>query len=234
MKTNRLLVFAGISALLGISSAASRGATVISDIGGSGWTATYSDLALVSDPNQPAGQLNVEKAATFTTADAGTGLLITFTQTSAKATPLIDFTDESVTNVTGQTWSGFDFILLNSNGNASFATGANTPFAAPAGIFTTEDSTTLDGNPAVVYSGGTQANLATSLWGIGADGDLIIDADPLGVGTSFTFKEVPVIGGGGPDNTPVPLPAAVWQGLSGLAMLGLIAVAKRRTSRAAH
>jgi hypothetical protein len=125
------------------------------------------------------------------------------------------------------TWTGFDFVLLNTAGStASFATTADSPFAAPSGIFSTVEVTTVDGNPAVVYGGGTQANLATSLWGIGTDGDLLIDADPLGIGTTFVFKEVPVI-----DSTPVPLPAALWQGLGGLGTLALIAAAKKRKAR---
>ena len=164
--------------------------------------------------------MDVEKGATFLPSNAGEGLLITFTQTSASATGLIDFTNESITNATGSTWSGFDFILLNSNASASFVSSASSPFAPPAGMFTTVSVTSVDGNPTVVYGGGSQANFATSLWGIGADGDLIIDANPLGIGTTFTFKEVPVTG------PLVPLPAAAWQGLAGLLGLGLIAKAK--------
>jgi|HubBroStandDraft_1064217.scaffolds.fasta_scaffold169930_1 hypothetical protein len=219
-RITKLAAVAGFSAVLGLMSSASKAATVVSDIGGSGWTATFSGLSLTSDPTQSAGQLDVEKAATFSAANAGEGLLITFTQTSASAKGLIDFTNESITNVTGSTWSGFDFILLNSNADASFVSSANSPFAPPAGMFTTVSVTTIDGNPAVVYGGGSQANFATSLWGIGSDGDLIIDANPLGIGTTFTFKEVPVTG------PLVPLPAAAYQGLAGLLGLGLIASAK--------
>jgi hypothetical protein len=228
-KSTLFLTLAASTALTGLLAGSTRAATVLTDIGGSGWSATFSDLSLVSDPNQPSGQLDVEKAATFTEASAGEGLLITFTQTSANAKPVIDFTDESITNVTGETWTGFDFILLNANGNASFETTANSPFAPPAGIFSDVSTTTIDGNPAVVYSGGSQANLATSLWGIGADGDLLIDADPLGIGTTFTFKEVPADG-----SAPVPLPAAVWQGFVGLAGLGLVAASKKLRRPAAE
>jgi hypothetical protein len=83
----------------------------------------------------------------------------------------------------------------------------------------------MDGNPAVEYAGGTQANMASVLWGIGPDGDLIIDANPDGIGTSFSFKEVPV-NGSTPPPVLVPLPAAAWQGLAGLLGLGLIAYGK--------
>jgi hypothetical protein len=219
-RITKLATLAGFSAVLGLMSSASKAATVVSDIGGSGWTATFSGLSLTADPTQPSGQLDVEKGATFLPSNAGEGLLITFTQTSASATGVIDFTNESITNATGSTWSGFDFILLNSNASASFVSSANSPFAPPAGMFTTVSVTSVDGNPTVVYGGGSQANFATSLWGIGADGDLIIDANPLGIGTTFTFKEVPVTG------PLVPLPAAAWQGLAGLLGLGLIAKAK--------
>ncbi len=223
-KKKLTITLAASSALMGWMASPTRAATVLTNIGDSGWTATFSGLALVSDPSQPSGQLNVEKAATFTEASAGEGLLITFTQTSSSAKPVIDFTDESITNVTGESWSGFDFILLNSgNSSASFASNLNSPFSPPSGVFSTESTTTIDGNPAVVYGGGTQANLATSLWGIGTDGDLMIDADPLGLGTTFTFKEVPVDG----STPPVPLPAALWQGLAGLAGLALVTAAKR-------
>ncbi|MGD1278289.1 MAG: hypothetical protein ABR964_13840 [Tepidisphaeraceae bacterium] len=206
------------------AASASNAATVISNIGGSGWTATFSGLSLASDPTQPAGQLNLEKGAAFTQASLGEGLLVTFTQTSANAKPVIDFTDESVTNLTGVTWSGFDFQLLNTlNSAASFMTTSNSPFIPPDGIFTTVNSGLVDGIPTVAYGGGSQANLATALWGIGTDGDLLIDADPLGIGTSFTFKEVPVIG----NNVPVPLPTTFWQGLVGIAGLGLVAGARK-------
>ncbi|MGA3067136.1 MAG: hypothetical protein ABSF29_09850 [Tepidisphaeraceae bacterium] len=223
------LALVGISACVSFLTASSRAATVITDIGGSGWTATFSDLALDADPSQPAGQLDVEKAAAFTSSSLGEGLLITFTQTSASAKPVIDFTDESVTNVTGTTWTGFDFVLLNTgNSSASFESTSDSPFAAPSGIFTTVNVTSVDGNPTVEYGGGSQANLATALYGIGADGDLLIDADPLGIGTTFTFKEVPVN-----DATPVPLPAALWQGLGGLIALAIIAAVKKNKSPAA-
>ncbi|MGD1278290.1 MAG: hypothetical protein ABR964_13845 [Tepidisphaeraceae bacterium] len=165
--------------------------------------------------------MNVEKGAVFTTANAGEGLLITFTQTSASATSVIDFTNESITNNTGTNWSGFEFVILNDGtGSASFETTENSPFVPPAGIFTTVSVTTLDGNPAVVYGGGSQANLATALWGVASDGDLLISANPLGIGTTFTFKEVPVTG------PLVPLPPAVWQGLVGIMGLGLVSCGK--------
>ncbi len=217
-RITKLATVAGFSAVLGLMSSATKAATVVSDIGGSGWTATFSGLSLTADPSQPTGQLNVEKAATFMPSNAGEGLLITFTQTSASATSLIDFTNESITNATNTSWSGFDFVLLNSNADASFVSSASSPFAPPDG-YTSVTVTTIDGNPAVVYTG-SQANFATSLWGIGPDGDLIIDANPLGLGTTFTFKEVPITG------PLVPLPAAAWQGLAGLLGLGLIASAK--------
>jgi hypothetical protein len=219
-RITKLATLAGFSAVLGLMSSASKAATVVSDIGGSGWTATFSGLSLTADPTQGSGQLDVEKGATFLPSNAGEGLLITFTQTSASAKGLIDFTNESITNATGTTWSGFDFILLNSNASASFVSSSDSPFAPPAGMFTTVSVGTVDGNPTVAYGGGSQGNFATSLWGIGADGDLIIDANPLGIGTTFTFKEVPVTG------PLVPLPAAAWQGLAGLLGLGLIAKAK--------
>ncbi|MGA3067135.1 MAG: hypothetical protein ABSF29_09845 [Tepidisphaeraceae bacterium] len=215
----KIAAVAGFSAVLGLFST-TRAATVISDIGGSGWTATFSGLSLEADPTQPAGQLDVEKAAVFNPTAANEGLLITFTQTSATATSTIDFTNESITNDTKTNWSGFDFVLLNANGSASFVTSADSPFAPPAGFFTSVSVGSVDGNPTVAYGGGTQGYLATSLWGIGPDGDLIIDANPLGIGTTFTFKEVPVSG------PLVPLPAAGYQGLAGLLGLGLVAYGK--------
>ena len=201
-----------------------RAATVMTNIGDSGWTATFSGSGPCFRPQSAQRATQRRKSRDLHEASAGEGLLITFTQTSSSAKPVIDFTDESITNVTGESWSGFDFILLNSgNSSASFASNLNSPFSPPSGVFSTESTTTIDGNPAVVYGGGTQANLATSLWGIGTDGDLMIDADPLGLGTTFTFKEVPVDG----STPPVPLPAALWQGLAGLAGLALVTAAKR-------
>jgi hypothetical protein len=174
-------------------------------------------ISLVVD-SDTGSTLSLEKFATFPT--PGEGLVITFTQVSPTAASSVDFNEESITNVTGSTWNGFQFLLLDAAGAASFVQNSSSPFAPPAGY-----TSSTFGADSLSYTG-TQANLATSFWGVGSDGDLVINADPLGIGTTFSFKEIPSAGNAPP--APVPLPAALWQGSVGLLGLGIIAAIKNR------
>jgi hypothetical protein len=194
----------------------SQAATVLSS--GSqvdGWSISFPvGISLVSDGGPT---LTLEKGAAFTNIE---GLVITFTQVSYNASPTIDITDETVTNVSGQDWSGFQFIAANTlTGNAGAATLEPNAFNNSTPPFTTQ----TDSPSTITLGGGVQPNLATADWGFGSSGgDLVIDANPAtsGVKKVFDFKEIPV-------TSVIPLPAAGWMGLTGLVGLGLISSAKR-------
>jgi hypothetical protein len=182
-----------------------------------GWTITFpSDINLVVDPASTGSELQLEKLATFKSASSG--LIITFVQASANAASTFDINGEALTNESGVNWGGFQYLLINHDAGAAFTQSAGSPFAPPVGYNAVSFSST-----SVVYSG-SQANGATSDWGMDpADGGLIWTVDPAGVGTRFDLKEIPLTGGFTP---VVPLPAAGWQGLSGLLGLGAIALGK--------
>jgi len=203
----KMAAVAGMTAVLGLFSGAKAATVLTSGSTYDGWVVTEAPgISLVVD-NATGSTLTLEKSAVFKNDE---GLLITFTQASSGAASTIDINNESITNVSGGAWSGFQFLLANSGGDATF--GAT--FANPLG-----GGAPTVGADTITYAG-TQANFATSMWGFGSDGDLIINANPEGLGTTFTFKEIPVTG------PLVPLPAAGWQGLVGLAGLGLVAFAK--------
>jgi hypothetical protein len=184
-----------------------------------GWVVTAAPgISLVVD-SDTGSTLSLEKFATFTTPNEG--LFITFTQASSNAASSIDFNEESVTNATGSPWSTFQFLLADDTGSPSFVQNSDSPFAPPAGY-----TSSTFGTDTLTYIG-SQANFATSFWGNGPDGELLINADPLGIGTTFSFKEIPSTGST-PPPAPVPLPAALWQGTAGLLGLGLVAAFKKR------
>jgi len=215
LKTAAIAVF---TAAIGVAASSSHAAVIVQS--GStygGWDITTpAGISLVVD-SVTSNTISLEKFAAFPNME---GLPITFTQVSANAVPLIDFANEQVTNLSGSHWSGFQYILANVS--ESLGAGAVT-FQGPGSIFA----------PPVGYTGvsftsnlitytGSQANLATASWGFGADGDLIINANPSHGNTftqDFVFKEQPL-------TNLVPLPAAGLQGLAGLLGLGLIASAK--------
>jgi hypothetical protein len=188
----------------------------------SGWTITESKgIALVVD-SATSSTINLEKAATFSS--AAEGLDITFTQTSASAASTIDFGNESITNISGTPFTSFEFLLMNPGGDvASFGSSF-----APPSPFTTKTAT----SDTVTYTGGSLANFATTFFGTGTDDDLIIDATTDGIGTTFTFKELP---GGGvtPPPPAVPLPATDWQAAGLLSALAAVAGVKRLLKRQA-
>jgi hypothetical protein len=179
-----------------------------------GWTITTpTGIALTIDSSDN-NTLVIEKAADFT-APTG-GLLISFLKTGDSADASVIFGNESVSNSTGNTWSGFDFLLMNELGTAKFDSVANV-FAPPTGY----SGVSLDSAHDLLSYTGTQATGTTSMWGSGVSGDqLLIDA---GGASAFVFKELPV----------VPLPAAAWQGLVGLAGLGAIASVRKLKNRMA-
>jgi hypothetical protein len=182
-----------------------------------GWKITFPvGIGLFND-GLNGNTLDIEKEAAFTSME---GLVITFTQTCYSAAPDIAIVNENLTNVTGQTWNGFQFLLTS-------------PLAPPlnAATFTTTfneiapfTSETMDGAAdTVTLGGGSVPNYDTALIGYDPDGgDLTIAANPSHrcLKQVFALKELPL---GGP---MVPLPAAAWSGLTSLLGLALISKAK--------
>jgi len=215
----RKIKFAAIAvfaAAIGLTATASHAAVIVQS--GStygGWAISLpAGISLVVDSTDN-GTLSLEKFAAFPNME---GLPITFTQKSADADPTIDFLNEQVTNLSGSTWSGFQYLLGNvgSTMGAGTVSFSGTTFAPPAGYSSPSVSSSV-----ITYLG-TQNDGDTANWGFGSDGDLIINANPS-TGDQFTqdffFKEQPL-------SNSVPLPASVWQSLTGLLGLGLIVVAK--------
>lgn len=176
-----------------------------------GWKISFpAGVQLVSDT----GGLVLEKFASFTNNE---GFVLTFTQVDSNANEFIKFVNEALTNSTGTTWTGFQHILNTEMGNPP-----NAEFTDNFSTTGTPFSTVNFTSDVITFGGGTVANTDTINFGFGAEGgDMVIDGHPTtdGVKRVFTLKEVPVVG--------VPLPAAIWSGLSGLAGIGVIGLGKK-------
>jgi len=222
MKFKKLAMAAAIAAVAGVAGV-SHATTVTSEVLTSGdvvgnWRIAFPvGISLIYDGGlSSAPNLVIEKNAAF---DSTEGLDITFTQVSSSAAPTITITDESVTNVSGSSWSGFQFLLATDTGGTPSAFGPGEAFNGSTPPFSTQTDSSND----IALSGGSLGNTDTAKWGFGADGgQLTIDANPGSTSSPkvFELKEIPVV-------TAVPVPAAAWTGLSGLVGLGLIAGAKR-------
>jgi hypothetical protein len=191
-----------------------------------GWTISWSTgVGLVITQDANANQVDVEKTATFTAPNQG--LQITFSPTGGTggATQFV-IPDETIVNNTGSSFSAFSFILLNKTSTlATFDSVARTfiPPTGPGYDFSTVNLTS--GNTILTYTG-TQGNGVTSFWGNGdpssAGDNLLIDAP---AGSDFSLKELSSSG------SVVPLPAAAWQSLTGLAGLALIGLRRQIKQR---
>jgi hypothetical protein len=227
----KTLTIAGFATVAGFLVTPALGAAVPSN--GStydGWLITPTqNVSLTADDTNP-DDVVLTKAATF---DSIGSLAVSFTQVSTTAASTITFDSESVTNDSGGSWAGFQFLLLNPSGNATFTDGGGSPFLLPGGF---TSGTFASDN--VVYVG-TQGNKTTSKWG--GKNVLSIATNPKGVGTTFDIDEVPLLSsdlaaataggiplpttssgstttGGGPSTPAVPLPSAAKMGLLGLAI----------------
>src|SRR5580658_1954041 len=162
-----------------------------------GWLITPASGISLSANTSSSTDLSLTKTATFSTMNEG--LVISFTQVSASAASTITFTSESLTNSSGSTWGGFQFQLLDDNGNAAFTSGTSSPFQPGTGY------TTGMFSPTVIVYGGSQANATTSTWG--TTSSLVLNADPAGLGTNFILKEVPLTASEVvlPGGVPIPI-----------------------------
>jgi hypothetical protein len=194
-----------------------------------GWTITgWPGVSLSVSSNS--NGISIEKSANFTVANTGFPIGFSPVSGGSPATS-IDIQDEQIANNTGQSFTGFDFILLNTGtANATFASGSTNPFSPPTGY---TGFTSADGGQELIYAG-SQDSGTTSDWG--TDGStLLIDAP---AGSDFSLKELPTFGsggGGGGGPSSVPMPSATSQslvGLVGLALFGAIRLRKRRSAAA--
>ncbi len=195
-----------------------------------GWNISWSPgvgLAVNPNPDNPTGSVEVEKTATFNAPNQG--YQITFSPTpgydGTTATQFV-IPDETIVNSTGSSFNAFSFVLLPTVPGSTAFDSAEI-FSLPSGPGYDFTSVSLtSGNTILTYTG-TQGSGVTSFWGNGdpsSTGDnLVIDATP---GDSFALLELSSSGG-----RTVPLPAAAWQSLLGLAGLGLFGLARQRKLR---
>jgi len=185
----------------------------------SGWKITFpAGIQLVSDGGNTVA---LEKFAAFTSTE---GLAITFTQVDFSSSNTINILDEAVTNVSGSTFSSFQFLLTNEEAGGGSGASFNGSFFNNVGPFTNVTGNS-NGSTSITLSGGPGlANFETADWGFGANGGTLgINANGATSGMKhvFTLKEIP---GGG---QMIPVPAAAWTGLSGLLGLGFISLGKK-------
>ena len=224
------VALAGVVALGAGAGSAQAGSKVLGD---SGWRVHFGNGLNVKldGVTGDRAEVKIEKIAQFTDPfDRGVGptLEITFEQISYDAVPFITVDSESVLNQTGNGWSGFNFSLTEAVSGDS----TNVKFDATK---TFGDDDPFKTDPFKKYSfnadftelnvhDGFLANGDVWLPGSGSGaGELVIFGAPVSSGTktAFFFKEQPV----------VPLPAAAWTGLAGLAAAGL-ATRKRNKGQA--
>jgi hypothetical protein len=206
IKLAGISAFAAALSLFGGAVASSHAETITAD----GWKITFPDstmgssfIGLTGIVSDGSTLVIGEKDANFTAVEP---LPIVFQEVGKTAASSIQIDNEAIVNSSGTNWSGFDFVLV---GNATFP---GSTFDLPAGYTgVSAGSTEID------YTG-VQAAGDVSMWGLTGK-PLVIDPSTA-AGTVFFFKEIPVSG------PMVPLPAAAWQGLTGLLGLGLLAGGK--------
>jgi hypothetical protein len=171
-------------------------------------------LELINDDDSNI-TIQIEKFADF---DDMNSKVFTFVQASANPVKTIRILDEHITNTSNKAWTSFQELLVDTTTNATFTgTGfTNTEMLTKSTL--SSDKTSL------VLSGGVINDGDTANWGGSGHGELDINA-PLSTQFShavFSLKEIP--GGGTPI---VPVPAAAWTGLTGLAGLALTGAGKK-------
>jgi MYXO-CTERM domain-containing protein len=192
-----------------------------------GWNITAPtgvSLSVTTNDNE----LFIEKSANFTEPNQGFQVGFQAVANGGSLATSIDFTDETIQNNTGQAFSGFDFILLNTgSSNATFPSNSNV-FKPPSGTGYAYTSVNLNSAGDLLSYTGTQDAGSTSSWGSAAAGDnLLIDAP---AGADFSLKELSESGGGGGVSS-VPLPSATSQSLAGLVGLALFGAIRHRRRR---
>ncbi len=242
-------VAAAVVGAMGLATVANAGSLVLADDAGKsvGWTASWNDTSdsdfTLKLQTIVTGQDRVvfKKVATFGPGrvDSATGTIlpieIVFQQTSYDAKPLIVVNTEVVTNHTGMDWNAFQMTIVDgTSGMANQASFEASSFGPPAPFaiapFTSYSLGKIPGlsnsadNQNLILSGGVVAD--GQVWHAGdggSQGQLVINARPVKAGAykSFVFEEQPMT------SVVIPLPAAAWTGLSGLAGLMLVGAARK-------
>jgi hypothetical protein len=204
-----------------------------------GWNITApsdATVTILSESNQ-GGQLNIEKDASFTA--AGQVVPVSFQHVSSGAS-VIDVVDESIFNDSSSQFNGFQFLLTG----GTFPS-VSDAFGPPAGTGYSFSTVTLNAAGDILSYTGTQNAGTTSLWGKTGIADTLANAESDGnvddnlfinapVGADFVLKEISSSGGGsGGGSSAVPMPAALWQSLVGLAGLALYGIARKLKHRPA-
>jgi hypothetical protein len=148
-------------------------------------------------------------------------LVITFAPIPGETQHQLVIADESVRNNTGQDWTGMIMSLSAASGTFGFGTSDGSSGVGGFRIDPFTTATFSNGTADLTLGGGTVA--AGTTWFPGAGSTVGLTLNVTGT-QAFTLTENPIPPGGGP--VPIPLPAGVWTGLSGLAGLALIGAAK--------
>lgn len=196
-----------------------------------GWDISWSTgVGLSVTQDSSSSQVDVEKTATFTAPNQGYQITFEPIQgfSGTSATQFV-IPDETIANNTGASFNGFSFVLMPTvAGSTTFDSVART-FIPPTGSGYDYTTVNLTSSNTILAYTGTQNNGVTSFWGNGdpsPSGDnLLIDAT---AGDGFSLKELSSSGGPG---SVVPLPAAAWQSLAGLAGLALIGLRRQMKHR---
>jgi len=220
------------AALLGFAGLSQAAPKPLTDNTGvsSGWTW---DVSSASEPfvnlvfiRSSGNQFFFEKDAEFRTNDV---LTITFNKVDPNAKTLV-INDETVVNNTGTDWNGFKLELSSGSvagtPNFAFATSDSAPGIGdfridPFAAFQFYNANGGAANTGLLLNGG-QPLKSGATWFPGAQSNTGLAIVATGTDTTFTLKEIPQTG-----TTVIPLPAAAWSGLSGLAGLAIIGLVKK-------
>lgn len=226
MRNHLVSISAGAVALAMAAAVASAGSVAL---GTSGWTANWSsDLDGRISVNTDAvsdDAVYIEKFVNFTTNDP---VRILFQQTPGEsAVSNIVINDEQLANRSGQDWSGFTMSLVGVAGNATFDVAKSN--VGQSGGFSIDPFTSSafsDGDTVLTVGGGVVPSqpVGQNVWFPGSGAGALWTVHPTteeGGLLSFILTEQPIT------STLIPLPAAFWSGLAGLAGLGALAIGKR-------
>jgi len=249
------VLFAGM--ISGLCAGSARAAS----ISAGGWTFNWLTTDFSLTPLSINGTtMGLEKAGTFAQGPDQFGLIAPFEVNLAQTTPAVfgnlpaTATDvlsliENITNNSGVDWDGFRIIIeagtTGTSSDVRFDTSTLSTLLNVGGsasnlglpVWTNVSSVTGAAAPNVQeidFTGGTLHNGETVRIGgtvaTGVDGGAIGILAPRSAtgSTNWVLKELPLTTGTTPT---VPLPAALWSGLSGLMGLGVFGAFRRRARR---
>lgn len=196
----------------------------------SGWTWDVADASagqvnLVYIRSDANGAFYFEKDAVIS--NNLSPLVISFAPIAGETQKPLVISDEAVHNNSGEGWTGFRMVLsAGGSGTFGFGTTDGSDIGANGGFridpFTTASFTS--GTSDLTLGGGTVA--AGSTWFPGAQSSVGLTLNVTG-STGFDLKEIALTSG----TIPIPLPASLWTGLSGLGGLALLSAFKNARKR---